>query len=362
MRLSKVDGPMFSVVAVGIVSMSCAPTQSSGSIWTEGAPLPVAVTNNATVGMETDSGPFLFSFAGLDTSRTWSGVHSRAFSLDLGREPREWQEIPPVPGPGRLAATAQAVGSRAFVFGGYTVDEDGDEVSTPNVEIWELESRGWHRGADIPVPTDDAVSGVRGELIYLVSGWHDRGNIAEVQIYDTDADAWTAGTPVPGPPVFGHAGAVAGNSIVYIDGVRVDSDPRAFVLEGSSWRGDIDPADPTSITWRRLAPHPGPPLYRAAAAAWGDWVIFAGGTDNPYNFDGIGYDGVPAQPRTAVFAYNIRTDTWSELTPLPRASMDHRGLAVAGDTLYLVGGMGREQRVSSRVWMTELSTLLGGPS
>lgn len=349
------------VAALGMASMSCAPAQSTESIWTEGALLPVAVTNNATVGIETDSGSFVLSFAGLDTLKTWRGVHTRAFSLDLGREPREWQELPPLPGPGRLAATAQAVGSRAFVIGGYTVAEDGGEVSTPNVEIWDLESGAWHRGTDIPVPTDDAVSGVRGKLIYLVSGWHDRGNIAEVQIYDTNADVWAAGTPIPGPPVFGHAGAVAGGSIVYIDGVRVDRDPRAFVLEGSSWRGDIDAADPTSITWRLLAPHPGPPLYRAAAAAWGEWVIFAGGTDNPYNFDGIGYDGVPAQPRTAVFAYNIRTDAWRELTSLPRASMDHRGLTVVGGALFLIGGMGMGQRVTAEVLITDLDSLLGGP-
>ena len=90
-------------------------------------------------------------------------------------------------------------------------------------------------------------------------------------------------------------------------------------------------------------------------------MIFAGGTDNPYNFDGIGYDGVPAQPRTAVFAYNVRTDAWRDLTPLPSASMDHRGLAVAGDTLYLVGGMGVEQRVTAKVWIADLDALLGGP-
>ena len=41
----------------------------------------------------------------------------------------QWREAAPVPGGvGRLAATAVAVGELAYVFGGYTVAEDGSEA------------------------------------------------------------------------------------------------------------------------------------------------------------------------------------------------------------------------------------------
>ena len=77
-----------------------------------------------------------------------------------------------------------------FVFGGYTVARDGSEKSLPNVDILSVASSRWSSGAAIPVPTDDAVSGVwRDSLIYLVSGWHDHDNISDVQIYDTTRDS-----------------------------------------------------------------------------------------------------------------------------------------------------------------------------
>ena len=37
----------------------------------------------------------------------------------------------------------------------------------------------------------NAVAGVwRDSLILLVSGWHDTGNVPDVQVYDPDTDSW----------------------------------------------------------------------------------------------------------------------------------------------------------------------------
>ena len=230
----------------------------AGAAWVAGPPLPEPMANNAVAGVMTAGGPAVLSFLGLDRTRAWSGVGTRTY---LWMPPDSgWVELPAVPGPGRLAGTAQSVGGRVWVFGGYTVAEDGSERSVPNVDVLDLEARQWSRAADIPVPTDDAVSGVwRDSLVYLVSGWHDTNNIPDVQIYDPAQDRWTPAVPVPGPPVFGHAGALAGNTIVYIDGVRTQRDEPRFVMSGSSWRGDIDPGDPTRVQWSRIPDHPGPP-------------------------------------------------------------------------------------------------------
>lgn len=321
------------------------------------------VTNNAVTAVETPSGRAVFSFLGLDSTKRWDGVIHRAFRWNVGEA--GWHEVTPVPGAGRLAATAQAVRGKIYLFGGYTVARDGSEQSLPNVDIYDPATDTWSRGASIPVPVDDAVSGVwRDSLIYLISGWHDRDNVRDVQLYDPAHDQWKEATPIPGPPVFGHAGAIADNTIVYIDGVRVTRVPRRFVIESSSWRGDIDPANPTHIDWTRLPDHPGPALYRAAAGGVGgasqsatQWVVFAGGTDNPYNYNGIGYNGVPSQPRADVFAFDLTTGEWVTLPPLPTPRMDLRGLVVAGDRALLVGGMLAEQRVTATVQQTPLGTL-----
>lgn len=342
---------------------------AQGFEWSSGPSLPRPVTNNAVAAVETSRGLAVFSFLGLDSTKRWNGVVNWAFRWNLSDA--AWREIAPVPGPGRLAATARAVGGRIYLLGGYTVQADGSEQSQPNVDIYDPEHNRWSRGAPIPVPVDDAVSGVwRDSLIYLISGWHDRDNVTAVQIYDPACDTWQTATPIRGPPVFGHAGAIVGNTIVYIDGVRVDSNPRRFALEQSSWRGEIDPTDPTSIAWSRLPDHPGPGLYRAvaggapgaeaakaageAAAAAGRLILFAGGTGNPYNYNGIGYNGVPSQPRSEVFGYDLESGRWPRFESLPYPVMDLRGMAVGAGRVYLVGGMGEDQQVSRRVLLGNL--------
>lgn len=331
-----------------------AAAQTLNLTWTEGPPLPEARANNAVAAVQATEGMDVYSFLGLDGTRRWDGVRTDAYRWRVGD--RSWQRLPPVPGPGRLAGTAQVVGGKIYLFGGYTVAQDGSERSVPHVDIFDPTTSKWSRAAPMPVPVDDAVSGVwRDSLIYLVSGWYDRDNVANVQIYDPGLDTWQQAAPIPGPPVFGHAGAIAGDRIVYVDGVRTSARRPRFAIEGSSWIGSIDPGQPTAIQWTRLPPHPGPPLYRAAAGVVHGMVVFAGGTDSPYNYDGVGYNGVPSAPRAAVFAYDPRRSAWRTLPPLPVATMDHRAIAVAGNRLVIVGGMVADQRVTSRVTVGRLA-------
>jgi N-acetylneuraminic acid mutarotase len=327
------------------------------SPWEVGPPLLLPVSNNAVAGLVTPDGPAVFSFLGLDATKRWDGVTARSFRLRLSDG--VWEEIAAPPGPGRLAGTAQAVGGRIFLFGGYTVAEDGSEKSVPGVDVWDPADDSWSAAAPMPVPVDDAVSGVwRDSLIVLVSGWYDRDNVADVQIFDPALDRWQAATPIPGPPVFGHAGAIAGDLIVYLDGVRTAEEQPRFRMAGSAWLGAIDPEDPADIRWTRLPDHPGPPLYRAAAVAVGRYVIFAGGSENPYNYDGIGYDGLASEPLERVFAFDTEAGEWVDLPPLPLATMDHRSIIHVDGQLLIVGGMTAGQSVTDRVVIAPLNRVL----
>lgn len=337
--------------AAGEVRLGADQQQGAPGSWSEAARLPVPVTNNAVAAVSMKGGDFIFSFSGLDSTRTHSGIHSRAFRYDAARD--EWSEVRG-PAVGRIAATAQAVRGKIYLFGGYTVAADGSEKTLPNVDIYDPLDDSWSAGASIPVPVDDAVSGVWNDsLIYLISGWHDRDNVRNVQVYDPFSDTWRQATPIPGPRVFGHSGTIAGNAIIYIDGVRRFPTRPRYRITGAAYLGAIDLADPTKIEWRELPPHPGPSLYRMAAAAYGSRVIFAGGTTNPYNYDGLGYDGEPSAPSRTVFAFNVESSAWETWPSKPLASMDHRGFAVAGTRLYILGGMTEHQRVTARVQLLE---------
>ena len=334
-------------------STGAIPEDDLTAIWRAGPPLPAPITNNAVAAVDVDGTVAVFSFLGLDSTKLWSGVTDVAYRWDVGSD--AWRTITPVPGPGRLASTAQVVGGLVYVIGGYTVAEDA-ERSVPNVDIYDPVTDGWSRAADIPIPTDDAVAGVWSDsLIVLISGWHDTGNVPDVQIFDPATNQWTASTPIPGVPVFGHAGGVAGNTVVYTGGAAVvDGNPRYALTQGA-WAGGLDAG---GIEWDEVESHAGPALYRAAGGTVGSSVVLVGGTDNPYNYNGIGYNRVPSDPLRQVLMYSPLTGDWRELAPPPIGSMDHRNIGVAGGTVFLVGGMYADQVVTNNVWYASAERLL----
>ena len=78
-------------------------------------------------------------------------------------------------------------------------------------------------------------------------------------------------------------------------------------------------------------------------------IIFSGGTDNPYNYDGIGYNLEPSEPQTDVFRFNLADMSWQSGWSWDTGSMDHRGLLFHDQWFYLPGGMLAGQEVTKRV-------------
>lgn len=317
-------------------------------------PLPDAVANNAVTATTINNARYLISFAGIGSGVKHSDTHARTFVLSS--ESSEWVEHAPVPGGvGRLATTAASVGERAYVFGGYSVAEDGTEVSTPWVHSFDPESGVFANLSPMPVPVDDAVSFTYEErFIYLISGWHDLGNVNLVQRYDTVSDTWAQATPIPGTSLFGHAGGIVGNTIVYCDGVAVvphADRSRSFAASDECWLGIINAKDSRRIDWRPIEKHPGLPRYRMAAAGMSalNSVLFLGGSENPYNFDGMGYDGNPSEPARHGLLFDLETSQWRVIKQDNVASMDHRGLVPFAGGWVIVGGMLAEQKVADTV-------------
>ena len=342
------------VIALGLSLAACEQSATPEPVSeTLGFALPEPISNNAVAVADGPDGPTLYSFNGLKAGKTWTDTSNTAFACVIATEACE--AIAPVPVPqGRLASAAVNVAGKIYIFGGYTVAANGDEVSTPEVFAFDPATGTYAQQADMPTPVDDmVVVPYQNRFIYLVSGWHDEGNVSVVQLFDTQTGAWTEATPFPGTPVFGHAGGIAGDSMIISDGVAsvFAEGKRKFVAAKLSWRGDIDPKNPTQIAWRSVDSHAGSARYRMAAVGdnAGKRIIFAGGGDNPYNYDGVGYDGVPAKPSGGFFAYDLKTDRWQELGRLAAPSMDHRALGKVGQEYYIVGGMDAEQNVTDRI-------------
>ena len=142
--------------------------------------LPEAVSNNAVAMVNTQNGPQILSFMGLAKGKTYLDVHNQVWAYSFAT--RLWQAKQPVPSSlplkGRLASVAVGLGQHAYLFGGYTVAEDHTEISSPDNYRYDPVADSYHAIAVTPVPVDDAIALVyQDRYIYLISGWHNDGNV-----------------------------------------------------------------------------------------------------------------------------------------------------------------------------------------
>lgn len=324
--------------------------------------LPSAISNNATSIVMKDDGYFrLYSFFGLGEGKTWRDVSKRAYEYQS--RTNTWRELasPPVT-QGRLASVAVSAEHNIYLLGGYTVSEKGEESSTPDVLSYDSIKNTYSQLAPMPVPVDDSVAVVYQERwIILVSGWHEKDNVSLVQVYDRLLNTWNRTTDWPGKAVFGHAAALYDDALLVCDGVTLtvtSEGKRHFDASNQCWRGDITVDNSIHIRWTSVPPHPGKPRYRMAANAIGHHAYFAGGSENPYNFNGIGYNDVPSQASDVISVFDFDTNTWLADQKLPVASMDHRALPCNAQSCFLIGGMRNPQAVSKDVVKISVDTLI----
>jgi N-acetylneuraminic acid mutarotase len=319
------------------------------------APMPAAVTNNAVVAVKTRGQTLVYSFMGLGASKRWDAVKNEAYAFN----PRfnKWTTIRSVQGTGRLGAVAASIPDEVFVMGGFVPDKTGLQAIVADVSVYDPIGLKWYRGPDMPTPVRDAMAGeYRDRYIYVVGGFSNAGPTNAVQLYDTTTKQWSQATPSPGAAVFGHAGAVVGDTIIYVDGAKASGATTGarFVPAEECWMGKIDRKDPKKITWSKLPAHPGNAHYRMAGGGSDreEKAYFAGGSDEVYDYDGIDANGKPAEPSPVVFAYNVKRDAWETILENDsNATMDHRGMAVMPDGLIVPGGMSKGQKVEARVEM-----------
>jgi len=321
--------------------------------------LPKAVSNNAVAQVKANNQDYIISFSGLASGKSFEDVHNYTYVYDVKLQ--TWQIKSPVPIAkaingltGRLASVATAINDTAYVFGGYTVAEDHSEVSVPDVYAYHVLTDQYQQLAAMPVPVDDSVAlAYKNRYIFLISGWHNDGNVNLVQLFDTQTNQWQQASPFPGKPVFGHAGGIVENTLVICDGVRVDvhlTKRRSYAAESACYRGEINPKKPSNISWHQVKHPTGTSRYRMAAKGVinpvtnSKEIVFVGGSDNPYNYNGVGYNGEPSTPSNEIWRYNIATATW-QITYSNIATMDHRGLLELNGKLLTVGGMGKNQKV-----------------
>jgi N-acetylneuraminic acid mutarotase len=319
--------------------------------------LPAPISNNAVATGRAGKHEQLYSFMGIGPKKTWDAITNDAYAFDLGS--KKWTKLHPVPGPaGRVGASAVEARGEIFLLGGYTVDGRGDELTIRDISVYSPVNKKWFRATDLPIPVADAVVVVyHDRYLYVLGGRSGKDAVPNVQVYDIAKNHWEQATPMPGTPVFGHAGALLDDTIVFVNGAKnnPEGNPR-YIASDECWVGKIDHKNVKVIHWSDVIGHPGGGRFRIAAGVSEKdrRIYFSGGTDNPYNFNGVGYDGQPAEPISTTFDFSVKDGVWEMVTEdTPNPTMDHRGLLEIHDGMVVIGGMEKGQKVTDQVEVVE---------
>jgi N-acetylneuraminic acid mutarotase len=313
--------------------------------------MPAAVSSNAVASLQ--NGLIIFSMMGVGPKKTWDDISNQVYVMRLASA--KWTTGSAVPGVGgRLGAVAVGVRGKIFLFGGYILDNQGNQITVSDVNGYVPEEHRWYRGEDIPVPVDSAVIGLNHDrYIYLVGGRSKSGPVNNVQVYDAVKNSWSQATPLPGTPVFGHAGGLADDEIVYVDGaMKNPAGGVPYVVSQECWMGKINKKDPDKIEWSKLPMHPGPAHFGIAAGALEKdrRIVFSGGSAAFHDFKGVGYDGKPVEASTVTFDFDVHNSRWetvNENTFDPR--MDGRGILETPIGRLVLGGLVTNTAVTARV-------------
>ena len=115
---------------------------------------------------------------------------------------------------------------------------------------------------------------------------------------------------------------------------------------------DPDKKDPDKITWTKLPPHPGKARYGIVAGAREKdrKILFSGGSPTLHSYKGVDADGKPVNFSPVTFAYDVHANKWETLNEeMQDAHSDSHGIVSTPIGPLIVGGLGRDNTVSSRV-------------
>ncbi|HEY1679756.1 MAG TPA: kelch repeat-containing protein [Candidatus Sulfotelmatobacter sp.] len=312
-------------------------------------PMPAAVTLNAVASLR--GGLDVYSIMGVGSKKAWDDISNKMYVLHF--KSGKWVEERAVPGvAGRLAASAIGVKGEVIVFGGYVVDGQGEEITVGDVNAYVPEDHRWYRAADIPVPVDNAVIGMNHDrYVYLVGGRSKNGPVNNVQVYDVERNTWSDATPFPGAPVFGHAGGLTDDTIVFVDGAKKDPAGKNYVVSDECWMGKIDKKDPNKIEWSKLPAHPGPGRFGIVAGGGAEHrVLFSGGTTGIHNYKFQDAEGKNAEISPVTFALDLHGNRWETLAQdTYDVRADSRGIVFTPLGPFILGGTLKNSAVSARV-------------
>jgi len=208
-----------------------------------------------------------------------------------------------------------ATGGRIYYIGGLN---QWPGLHSADVYIYDPATDSFSQGAPMPSERARGAGGVavHNGKIYYVGGLHDGVAVPWLDVYDPVANSWTSLPDMPTARDHFHA-AVIGGKLYAIGG-------RNVLIGATTAANEV--YDISAGQWSTgLAPLP-TPRGGFAAAALGDEVLIIGG------------EGAGSQAFNTVEAYNVLTDTWRTLAPMPTGRHGIQAAVCNGGVYIAAGG------------------------
>jgi N-acetylneuraminate epimerase len=143
-------------------------------------------------------GRAIYVVGGLTRFSDYASASSTVWRLELDRTGGgQWQELAPLPGPGRFTFAMAAAGGRLFVFGGVT-SEEGKLRNLDDGYVFDPRSNAWLPLFDAPAPRRAWKAVAYGGRILLLGGYGDDFT-SEVLEFDTASEEYRPCGRLPHP-------------------------------------------------------------------------------------------------------------------------------------------------------------------
>jgi N-acetylneuraminic acid mutarotase len=165
------------------------------------------------------------------------------------------------------------------------------------------------------------------EVVFALGGCGDDEILASVMCYDVASGVWRKAAPMTEART--DLGSCVLNGALYVTGGE----------DGGAVLASVERYDPSLDTWSAV---PALPLPRRGhcACAVGDAMYVLGGIE--------WIDGKERAVST-VLKFDSRTQTWSEVAPMP-SGRDFAGACVVGTNIYIFGGRSSENTTTSTTY------------
>ena len=245
--------------------------------WQWGPPLPFPLHHIALV---SNSG-FLYGIGGFrrDNNGGWQ-MQDRVWVLD-NIETGPWRPLKPMPIP-QAEVVAVSLRGKVHVVGGRSPAgslnrEWGDHIDTDKHWVYDAANDRWEPRAGLRKARNSAAGAVWSDALYYIGGRTvERGNTADVNVYDPVTDRWQRAAPLPkssldGAPL-GQGGLAAAtwNGYIYAFGGEW------FGSAGNGVYAEVWEYDPREDKWRGVAAMPRP-RHGLGAVTLKDGVYVCGG-------------------------------------------------------------------------------------